>query len=408
MNRRIFAVSFVLILLCLVIAAGSPREEKIDWLSLDFKDIEKAARSTEVTFYMWGGSVVINKWVDTYVSENLRALYGIELKRVPMDASIFVNKLLTEKQAGKETGTIDLLWINGENFKNAMEASLLYGPFAFKLPNFIRYVDQSTVEHDFGFPVRGYEAPYGRAQFVFEYDSGKIQGPPDTYEKLFKWIKNNPGRFSYPQPPDFTGSAFIRQVFYAVTGGHEQYLKGFNIDLFRKNSAKLWESLNEIKPYLWQEGKTYPKDSATLDTLFARGEVDFNMTYHQAHAQNSIMTGMYRSTVRTLVMKDGSIYNTHFTAIPFNAPNIPGAMVTANFLLSVEAQYSKNLPENWGDFTVLDLNRISGEQRALFQSLDLGVATLPVGVLAQYGVPEIGSEYLEALEQGWEEHVLRQ
>jgi putative spermidine/putrescine transport system substrate-binding protein len=131
------------------------------------------------------------------------------------------------------------------------------------------------------------------------------------------------------------------------------------------------------------------------------------MSYHQAHAQNSILIGTYRDTVRTFVMKDGSIYNTHYTAIPFNAPNKPGALVAANFLLSVDAQYSKNNPENWGDFTVLDLNILSDEERELFNSLDLGVATLPVEELATYAVPEIPSEYLEALEKGWEEHVLR-
>ncbi|KPJ88485.1 MAG: hypothetical protein AMS17_05335 [Spirochaetes bacterium DG_61] len=132
------------------------------------------------------------------------------------------------------------------------------------------------------------------------------------------------------------------------------------------------------------------------------------MTYHQAHAQNAILTGQYKESVRTIVMRDGSIYNTHFTAIPFNAPNKPGALVTANFLLSFEAQYSKNDPANWGDFTVLDLNRLSREERELFKTLDLGQATLPVDVLAQHAVPEIRAEYLEALEKGWEEHVLRQ
>ena len=47
------------------------------------------------------------------------------VKRVPADAAVFINKLLAEKQAGGSKGTMDLLWINGENFKNAMENGLL-------------------------------------------------------------------------------------------------------------------------------------------------------------------------------------------------------------------------------------------------------------------------------------------
>jgi putative spermidine/putrescine transport system substrate-binding protein len=402
----------ILVFLCgafvLMAASKKTAPDEPTLLSMDFSRIESLSEGTKVTFYMWGGSSIINRWVDSYVGGEMKKRYDVTLERVPMDASIFVNKLLTEKQAGRDRGTIDLLWINGENFKNAREADLLFGPYVGVLPNYRDYVDPETVAYDFGYPTEGYEAPYGRAQFVFEYDSAKVDSPPDTYESLLRWVKENPGRFTYPMPPDFTGSAFIRQAFYAVTGGYAQYVEGFDEELFRKNAPMLWAYLSEMKPYLWQEGKTYPKDVAALDTLFARGEVDLNMSYNQTHAQNSILTGLYRDTVKSYVMKNDSIYNTHFTAIPFNAPNKAGALATTNFLLSVEAQVSKNMPENWGDFTVLDMDRLSSEQRAMFESIDLGDATVALDVLASNGVPEIPASYLEKLEAGWEEEVLRQ
>ena len=407
MTNRMIILIFTCIVLSQVLFAGGTGEEEKNWLDSSFEEIETAARSTQVSFYMWGGSVPINKWIDTFVAGELKNRYDIKLVRSPMDAGIFVNKLLTEKQAGKEVGTIDLLWINGENFKNSMEAGLLFGPFAGSLPNFRDYIDRKTVEYDFGYPVQEYEAPYGRAQFVFEYDSERVPNPPDSYAALLDWVKENPGRFIYPQPPDFTGSAFIRQVFYAVTGGHEQYLSGFDRELFNKNASKLWSYLNDLEAGLWQSGTAYPKNVAGLDTLFERGEVDLNMSYHQAHAQNKILQGMYPKSVRTFVMKDGSIYNTHFTAIPFNAPNKPGAMITANFLLSPDAQYAKNQPDNWGDFTVLDVSRLEEKDRERFLGLDLGEATLDLDSLTAHAVPEIPSQYLELLEQGWEENVLR-
>jgi len=371
-----------------------------------FEEMVRQAKGTEVKWFMWGGSTTINSWVDTYVAKAVKEKYDITLKRVPADAAVFVNKLLAEKQAGSKKGTMDLLWINGENFKNAMENGLLQGPITGLLPNFAA-VDPKSVESDFGYPVKGYEAPYGRAQFVFEYDSAKVPNPPKNFAELKEWIKKNPGKFSYPQPPDFTGSAFIRQAFYAVTGGHKQYLAGFDKDLYARNSGKLWAYLNEIKPSLWQQGRTYPKDIAALETLFERGEVLINMSYHQADAQSKILEGRYKNTVRTFVMEDGSIYNTHFTAIPFNAPNRAGAMVVANFLLSPEAQLSKNEPKNWGDFTALDLTRLSGEERKKFAALDLGAATLPLAVLGKFAVPEIPSDYLEHLENDWEKLVLQ-
>ena len=389
----------------MVLMAFGPAHGETNWMDEPFSRIEKAARDTEVRWVMYGGWSHVNTWVDTYVAGEMRERYDIDLIRVPMDASVFVNKLLTEKAAGKDKGTMDLLWINGENFKNSKQAGLLYGSFAPRLPNFKANTDPSTVISDFGFPVEGQEAPFGRAYFVFEYDTSRLGNPPRSFETLKAWVKEHPGRFTYPQPPDFTGSAFIRQVFYAVTGGHEQYMAGFDPELFERQSPKLWAYLNEIEPYLWQQGRTYPK-GASLDTLLARGETQLGMSYHPPHAQNKIIEGTFQESVRTYVMQEGSLFNTHFTSIPFNAPNVPGAMVLANFLMSVDAQLSKYKPDNWGDFPILDMGRLTPEDRQRFRDVELGPATLSPAKLSAAAVPEIPSAYLEELEKGWEEHVL--
>ena len=354
---------------------------------------------------MYGGFPNVNKWVDTYVAGEMKRRYDITLERVPMDAGVFVNKLLTEKQAGTASGPIDLLWVNGENFKKLKTANALFGPYAEQLPNYADHADKEQASMDFGFPVEGYETPLGQAQFVFEFDTARSD-PPETFVDLPAWVREHPGRFTYPQPPDFTGSAFLRQAFYALTGGYEQYMLGFNQTLFDHNAPLLWAYLNDIKPYLWEKGQAYPKDGAALDTLFQRGEVDLGMSYHPLHAQNKILEGTYPKSVRTFIMAEGALYNLHFTAIPFNAANKPGAMLLANFLMSPEAQLSKLEPSNWGDFPAIDLGTLSSEMRAKFEAVDLGAATLPTDVLTSAAVPEIPSEYVEALEAGWEEHVL--
>jgi len=393
--------------LFLALTAGcseAPQEESV--LQQDYASLENLARGSEVRWHMWGGSAQINQWVDTYVAAEMKRLYDISVVRVPMDAPVFVNKLLTEKAANKDTGTMDLLWINGENFKNAMQAGVLFGPFTDRLPNFAAWYDTQKSAHDFGYPVDGFEAPYGRAQFVFEYDTDRTPSPPATLAELADWIKAHPGRFTYPQPPDFTGSAFLRQIFYATTGGHEQYLSGFNPELYAKNAPQTFSWLIDLKPYLWQEGRTYPKDAAALDTLFARGEIDMGMSYHPAHAQMKILEKTYPETVRTFVLAEGAIFNTHFTAIPFNAPNKAGAMVLANFLMSPEAQLSKFKPENWGDMPALEVAKLDEAQRQTFDAVDLGAATLGADELSAAAVPEITSEYLELLERDWDKIIL--
>lgn len=131
------------------------------------------------------------------------------------------------------------------------------------------------------------------------------------------------------------------------------------------------------------------------------------MTFTQTGAANKISQGRYPNTVRTFVFEGASLANTHYLAIPFNAPNKAGAMVAINSILSPEIQLSKNDPANWGDFTVLDVQKLDTGARQQFAALDLGEATLPLDVLSANAVPEISSQYLEALERGWEENVLR-
>lgn len=379
-------------------------------LEKDWEAILADAEGTTVNIYMWGGDELTNSWMDGYVADNLLEKYNITLNRVPMGPDEYLNKLLGEKQAGKQVGTIDMLWINGENFRTARQADLLWGPFAEKIPNFVQYVDADApdIAYDFGYPVEGYEVPWGKAQFVFGYDTARTAEPPRSAEGLLAWVKENPGRFTYPELPDFTGSVFVRQLMYELCGGYEAFPFTDEVDkeALDEQLQPLWDYLNEIKPYLWREGQTYPSEVATLHQLFADGEIDLTMTYSPALLSGWIDQGLLPDTVRTYVWDKGTIGNTHFLAIPFNAPNKEGAMVLANFLLSPEAQLSKYVPKNWGDLIALDTNKLDEETLAELEAIDTGIATLSAEELQSHRVPEISAAYIPVIEELWKERVI--
>lgn len=414
---RALAVGFVLALIlgsAPVFGAGegeqrAPFSERYRDMSWD--EIVEEARGQELYWYMWGGSDSINNFVQGYVAEQLRKRYDISLEMVPVnDASVFVNKVLGEKQAGRtEGGSVDAVWVNGENFRTMREAELLFGPFASKLPN-IEYVDRDdpTIANDFGYPVEGYEAPYGSAQFVMFYDSAKVSQPPRTVEALLQWIREHPGTFTYPAAPDFTGSAFLRHIFYHVAGGYEQLLGGFDQSQFDEIAPEFYELMNDIEPYLWREGQTYPESHTELQRLFANGAVFFDMAYNPAEAANLVSQGRYPETVRSFVFEEGTIGNTHYVAIPFNSPHKAAAMVLANFLLSPEAQHRKMKPEVWGDLTVLELSRLPERWQEKFWALPRPASVLPPETLAAHRIPELQSSWLEAIEEGWRRNVLEQ
>ena len=397
----------LILMLCVLIGAlVKPTAARAE----SWSEVVERARGQTVDWHMWGGFPSTNAYVNGYVAQRVKELYGVRLRQVPVtDISEVISKILVEKQAGKNTGgKADLLWINGENFRTAKRFGLLYGPFAERLPN-QRFVDwrRPSVYNDFGEPVEGMESPWGSAQVVIVYDSARTPRPPETMADMLKWIRSHPGRFTYPAPPDFTGSVFVRHVFYHVSGDVASWQGAFQQQRFDRIADETYRVLLELEPSLWRQGKTYPENPERLSQLFADHEVDFAITYHPAEASKKIHDGLYPDTTRTMVFKEGTIANTHFVAIPFNAADKAGAMVVADFLLSPEAQLKKADPEIWGDFPAIDIQRLNTEWQEKFHKLPRGIATLPDDVLQSHQLPEPPSEILIRLEKGWEAHVLK-
>jgi len=378
--------------------------------AMTWPEMLERARGQTVDWFMWGGFPATNAYVNGYVAPRVKELYGITLRQVPVkDIAEVVSKILVEKQAGKnEGGEVDLMWVNGENFRTCKRNGLLFGPFAELLPN-QKLVDWSrpSVYNDFGEAVQGLESPWGSAQVVMIYDAGRTPAPPQTMGDLLNWIRSHPGRFTYPAPPDFTGSVFLRHVFYHAAGDVESWQGDFDEARFESAAAKTYTLLREISPYLWRQGQTYPENPIRLAHLLADGEVDFAISYHPAEASKMIHDGLYPGTVRTFVFQEGTISNTHFVAIPFNAADKEGAMVVADFLISAEAQLKKADPEVWGDFPVIAIERLDPAWQAKFSGLPRGIATLPNEELQAHQLPEPPSQILIRLEKGWDQHVLK-
>ena len=404
-NRRILQ-SVQVFGMCIFLIAALPTFGA----ALTWPEIEARAKDQTVDWFMWGGFPSTNAYVNGYVAPRVKELYNITLRQVPVkDIAEAVSKLLVEKQAGKTAGgEVDLMWINGENFRTCKRHSLLYGPFADLLPN-QKLVDWSkpSVKNDFGEPVEGLESPWGSAQVVMIYDSRRTPNPPKSVGALLDWARKNPGRFTYPAPPDFTGSVFVRHVFYHAAGDVSVWQGQFEEKRFEAAASTTYKILRDLAPHLWRQGKTYPENPLRLSQLLADGEVDFAISYHPAEASKMIHDGLYPATVRTFVFEEGTIANTHFVAIPFNAADKEGAMVVANFLISPDAQLKKADPSVWGDFPAIDISRLEPAWQAKFAALPRGVATLPNDVLQQHQLPEPPSEILIRLEKGWDEHVLK-
>ena len=377
-------------------------EENI--LDKPFEDIKKSSIDSEVSIYMWGGSKEVNFYFDSFVIPKVKELFNISLHRVPInDVKTVLQKIELEKNSNR-LGSTDIIWINGENFKIAKEKELLYGSFVSKLPNYNNFVDTKNNSNilDFSEPTNNLEAPFGRSQFVMVYNSAKVKSPPKNYEELFLWIKNNPGRFTYPILSDFTGSAFVRGLFIDSING----VDNFDENTYQKELDSFFIKLNELKPYMFKEG-FMPNSSALLDTLYANKSVDFTFSYNPSHALNKIKSSNFPKSSKTAIFENGSLANSHFLTIAKTSSNVQGALVVINFLLSPLAQLEKAKSEIWGDGTVLDMKKLDKDMKDKFLKLNSDASLLDSITLENNQIPELSAKYIEEIETLWENDVLK-
>ncbi|MBA3471598.1 MAG: ABC transporter substrate-binding protein [Herpetosiphonaceae bacterium] len=383
----------------------------------DWASVEAAARGQTVNWHLWGGSESINTFVDTFYGQALKERYGITLNRVPLaDTVDVVNQVLSEKEAGKAVGAVDLIWINGENFLSLKQADMLLPAWARQLPN-SRLVDweNPAVSLDFGAPVDEMESPWSSAQFQFIYDAARMQPAdlPRSYAELKTWACANKGRVTYiaPGPGAFQGTRFVKQALYEVSGGAEQWVGPFNLALWDQWSPQLWAYLNELEPCLWRAGATYPKDENELHSLFANSEVDFSITQAIAGAGPLINEGLVPATARAFVFSDNMIGDFNYVAIPKNAPNQAAALVLANLILDPALQAAQIIPENgFGLGYGIDVSKVSDPAAAsqlAAAASQLGEAATPAAELAAALRSDIAAEYQSLIEQGWERNVLQ-
>lgn len=365
------------ILLAFGLAGGAAGADPSNWGA-----VTAEARGQTVYFNAWGGSETINAYI-RWTGDQMKARYGVSVVHVKLnDTAKAVATVVAEKSAGKDDGgSVDLVWINGENFAAMKRAGLLFGPdWATKLPNW-RYVDHETrptVLKDFTIPTEGLESPWGGAKLVFFHDAARTSASdlPDSAGELLTWAEANPGRFSYPQPPDFIGSSFLKQVLIELIDDKAKLQRPVDDATFAADVAPLFAYLDRLTPFLWRQGKAYPQNYPDMKQKLADGELDIIFAFNPAEASSAIANGELPDTVRSFVFSGGTLGNTHFLAIPYNATAKAGALLLADFLLSPEAQLRKQDPKIWGDPTVLSLAKLSAADRSAFENLDLGIATL--------------------------------
>lgn len=400
------AAAFVAVCLAVSGCAGGTGEQA-DPSKNSWEEIVQTASGTTVSMMMWTGDPFINDYMNNYVKPEIADRHGIELEILDGQGTQIVSTLMAELESGRSTSQVDMMWLNGETFYQLREIDALYGPFTDQLPNseYVNY-DNPFISVDFQQPINGMEAPWGNVQFTLIYNSDKVNSPPANRQELVEWVRSNPGRFTIPV--EFTGMTFLKSLLIDIAGGDELLAGEFDEEVYKEASEELWRYLNELKPYFWRQGNTFPASLAQMHQLFSNSEIWFTMSNNDSEVDNKISRGLFPNSSRAYVPEFGSIQNSHFLGISRNSPNKAGAMVVINYLLSPEAQYRKMDPGVWGDRTVLSIEKLPAEWKERFQSIPNRTHAPPRAELEQYALMELEPEYMIRMFEDFRTYVVNQ
>ena len=369
----------------------------------EWQSIEQEARGQTVYFYAWAGDPRMNAFI-SWAAQQVQQQYGVTVQHVKIaDAAEIVTRVLAQKQAGNDNnGSGDLIWLNGENFAAMKTNNLLHPAWTEGLPNYalLDAANNPDLLEDFTVPVEGLESPWARAQLVFYFDSELISSPPRSIAELLQFAQQHPGEFTYPRPPNFLGSTFLKQALLELTDSPQLLYAPMQQADFAAVSANLWEYLDSLHPLLLRSGRYFPASGPELRRLMGDSEIALALSFNPFEAVAGIASGELPDSVRAYVLENGTVSNINFVTIPFNAQHAAGAMVLANFLLSPLAQSHAQDPAVLGNTTVLAVDKLPAAARALFREVDLGPA-FPSADELQRKLPEPHPSWMPALEQEW-------
>lgn len=110
-------------------AVGLPGYTNYSW-----NQVLTAASGQEVNFWTWSDGGVYDAWIDNWLKPEVQKTLKIKVNRIPLNAtSVAVERVQYEiaKGFGMNNGSVDMIWINLENFATLYYANQLYGEFLY-------------------------------------------------------------------------------------------------------------------------------------------------------------------------------------------------------------------------------------------------------------------------------------
>ena len=298
-----------------------PAEEEIDLVYMTAGDVNMLALAQNLL------AAEYKENVDPNV--NLRTVHT-----GPGEAGsrLIFEKLMADKEAGKEAGDVDVAMVHQIFMTWAMDEGDLLLQYAPDLETF-QYVTASDAKNALGADVDGFVMPMFHSQTALAYDPAIVTDPPTSYEELVEWVKENPGKFGYNGiKGGMSGVSFTVGWIYWKTGNYEKYATG----PYDEAEMETWQAaLEDMKEF--NENVTFTAGNVgTLDALnrgeIAMGPVWVDMFY------TFMQEGKLDPNLKLIVPEPGMPGQPMYFVVPANAPHPEQAGEFVEYVTSPQVQ----------------------------------------------------------------------
>jgi len=292
-----------------------------------------SAAQTTITLYSSGDVNVQQLWqtdlVPLFEKSHPRIKVNVIFSEHGTTDTAMLAKLIASVKA-KQSFQFDIL--DSGLVSQASQANLLQKLNAKEIP-LISRIDPLLLKQN------AYEGlPYRGSSVVLAYNTNEVKHPPKTLAQLVKWIKANPGKFTYNSPnTGGSGAAFVQAMLNQYVPAVD---KRFMVSGYKVGLESYWKKgLNELKslqPDIYRSG-FYPNGNTAVVQLVGNSSIWMAPVWSD-QALSAFSENILPPSVKLIQLSPPLNGGPADIGVPVNSPHKAQAEVFLNWLLTPKAQ----------------------------------------------------------------------
>lgn len=283
-------------------------------LDKDWDLIVDSGSGTTVNLYATEASDDMRHWMSSKFYKQMQQQYNITLQIKILSFEDIEYTLEQDVLNEIKDGAIDLLILKDDEFRRLKDKQLLYEGIADKIRNLEENINvlDLDVSTEHGEPLETFGVAFGREQFVLTFDEDVLESFPRDTNELMTFLKENPRRFTYPNPlTDEAGGEFVRTVIYEIIGEEaleQLFTESLSMTEIETLIMPALEYLKALDEYIYKDEGTYFKHIEDVDKAFLSGQLYFTMNSDFAYVNDAIDEEFYPEGAKNFILNQEQLW----------------------------------------------------------------------------------------------------